>query len=104
MLSIQFHFRTELANRIRARVGSTWANSGGVVHSASTLINHPNYNMIVFDCDISIVRTATDIVFVGNTIQPGSFAGANYNFADDSLVWAAGWGVTEVRFIIFILC
>lgn len=86
----------------RARVGSTWANSGGTVHSIITIINHPEYDRIAFaDSDVAIVRTASAITYVNNAVQPGTFAGPNYNTGDNAVVWAAGWGLISVRNMIY---
>ncbi|XP_047994465.1 LOW QUALITY PROTEIN: trypsin CFT-1-like [Leguminivora glycinivorella] len=76
----------------RVRVGSSFANRGGVVHNAARIIAHPFYNPSTQDNDIAIVRLATRITFNINT-QPGPIAGANYNLADNEVVWASGWGL-----------
>ncbi|KOB66887.1 Trypsin, partial [Operophtera brumata] len=85
----------DAANRWRVRVGSTWANSGGVVHNLASIINHPSYNSRTYDNDVAVLRTATNINYVNNAVQPGSIAGANYNLGDNQVVWAAGWGTTS---------
>ncbi|XP_047027218.1 trypsin, alkaline C-like [Helicoverpa zea] len=83
------------ANRWRFRVGSTFANSGGVVHNVQQIINHPNYNQAkFFDLDFAILRSATAISF-NNNVRAVSIAGANYNLGDNQVVWAAGWGLTS---------
>ncbi|CAH0405205.1 unnamed protein product [Chilo suppressalis] len=82
------------AVRWRSRVGSTNANSGGVVINSASIINHPNYNRVTFDNDIAIIRLASIIHFT-MAIQPGSFAGAAYHLGDNQVVWAAGWGTTS---------
>nr|ADT80822.1 serine protease 52 [Mamestra configurata] len=82
------------ANRWRFRVGSSWANSGGVVHSVSQIINHPSYNGNTYNNDIAILRSATTIAF-NNNVRAVSIAGSNYNLADNQVVWAAGWGLTS---------
>jgi trypsin len=81
--------------RWQSRVGSTNANSGGVVYATSSIINHPDYNSALTENDVAIIRTSSNIVFT-NVIQPGSFAGSNYNLGDDQVVWAAGWGTLYV--------
>ncbi|CAG9796396.1 unnamed protein product [Diatraea saccharalis] len=78
----------------RFRLGSTFANSGGVVHLTSQIINHPQYNRVNYDNDIAIIRTSSNIVF-SNVVRQASIAGANYNLADNQVVWAAGWGATS---------
>nr|ABR88248.1 trypsin T5 [Heliothis virescens] len=81
-------------NRWRIRVGSTWANSGGVVHNLNANIIHPSYNSRTLDNDIAILRSATTFSF-NNNVRAASIAGANYNLADNQAVWAAGWGTTS---------
>ncbi|XP_004930042.1 trypsin, alkaline C [Bombyx mori] len=79
----------------RFRVGSTWANSGGVVHLLNRIIYHPNYNRFTADSDLCILRSSTNIV-LNNNVRPVNIAGANYNLADNQPVWAAGWGATSL--------
>ncbi|XP_026739095.1 trypsin, alkaline B-like [Trichoplusia ni] len=80
--------------RFRVRTGSTFANSGGVVHIVAVIFNHPNYNSVTLDNDIATMRTNNLIMFNTNT-QPAAIAGPNYNVADNQVVWAAGWGSTN---------
>ncbi|XP_049692546.2 trypsin, alkaline C isoform X2 [Helicoverpa armigera] len=79
------------ANQWRFRVGSTFANSGGIVHNVQQIINHPNYNHAIFDNDFAILRSVTVISF-NNNVRAVSIAGANYNLPDNQAVWTAGWG------------
>uniref|UniRef100_A0A2A4K6U2 Peptidase S1 domain-containing protein n=1 Tax=Heliothis virescens TaxID=7102 RepID=A0A2A4K6U2_HELVI len=82
------------ANRWRFRVGSSFASSGGVVHNVQQIINHPTYNVAArWDNDFAILRSASAISF-NNNVRAVSIAGANYNLADNQVVWAAGWGLT----------
>ncbi|PZC73448.1 hypothetical protein B5X24_HaOG200451 [Helicoverpa armigera] len=83
----------DAANRWRIRVGSTWANSGGVVHNVNANIVHQSWNQRTYDNDISILRASTTFSF-NNNVRAASIAGANYNLADNQAVWAAGWGTT----------
>ncbi|XP_052737775.1 trypsin CFT-1-like [Bicyclus anynana] len=78
----------------RVRVGSTNGNSGGAVHNVQRHITHPDY---MFDwhnirSDIGIVRLASAIVFGGN-VRAAPIAGANFHIADNTYVWAIGWGL-----------
>ncbi|KAG6460008.1 trypsin, alkaline C-like [Manduca sexta] len=81
----------ETVNTCRVRSGSTFANSGGVVHNLNSFLIHPNYNSRTRDYDIAIMRTATTIAF-NNAAQPAKIAGPNYIVGDNQVVWAAGWG------------
>ncbi|KAJ0182807.1 hypothetical protein K1T71_002176 [Dendrolimus kikuchii] len=84
----------DAANRWRTRVGSTFANSGGIVHTTNSIINHPNYNTRTLDNDVAVLRLSSTITF-NNNARAGSIAGANYNLGDNQVVWAAGWGTTS---------
>ncbi|CAH0581641.1 unnamed protein product [Chrysodeixis includens] len=84
-----------LIETIRVRVGSSYANSGGEVLPLATMLIHPKYSAIREHHDITILRTAVEIRYSA-TIQPAPIAGANYNLADNEVVWATGWGQTEL--------
>ncbi|XP_075975633.1 trypsin CFT-1-like isoform X2 [Anticarsia gemmatalis] len=84
----------DATNRWRIRVGSTWANSGGVVHILSHIIVHPNYDSRTYDNDVSLLRSSTAISH-NNQVRPATIAGPNYNLADNQVVWATGWGTTS---------
>ncbi|CAH0695420.1 unnamed protein product [Spodoptera exigua] len=78
----------------RVRVGSSFANSGGIVHTVSAIFVHPNFNQRIIDNDVAILRT-TNFIEYGNAVQPASIAGSFYNLPDNAVVWAAGWGTTS---------
>ncbi|KAJ8735779.1 hypothetical protein PYW07_007399 [Mythimna separata] len=78
----------------RVRVGSSFANSGGLVHTVIGIFVHPNYNPRTIDNDVAILRTTATIVF-GSVVQPAPIAGVNYNLRDNDTVIAAGWGTTS---------
>ncbi|CAD0195002.1 unnamed protein product [Chrysodeixis includens] len=80
--------------RWRVRVGSSNANSGGVVHHSQQIYNHPNYNSWNLDNDIAIIRVVSAFSF-NNHVRAASVAGSNYNLGDNQVVWAAGWGRTS---------
>ncbi|XP_026745784.1 trypsin, alkaline C-like isoform X2 [Trichoplusia ni] len=77
--------------RWQVRVGSTNANSGGVVHTVRSIINHPNYNAVTTDNDVAIIRVSSTFSF-NNNVRAASIAGPNYNLGDNQVVWATGWG------------
>ncbi|XP_075982192.1 trypsin, alkaline C-like [Anticarsia gemmatalis] len=72
----------------RARVGSTYAHSGGTLHTVSSLIIHPDYRT---GHDIALMRTTSPIVY-GDVVQPAPIAGPNYFLGDNEETWATGWG------------
>ncbi|KAJ8736129.1 hypothetical protein PYW08_006785 [Mythimna loreyi] len=80
--------------RWRIRVGSSFANSGGIVHTVIAIFVHPKYNSRTIDNDVAILRTTATIVF-GHLVQPAPIAGVNYNLRDNDTVIAAGWGTTS---------
>ncbi|XP_075974457.1 trypsin CFT-1-like [Anticarsia gemmatalis] len=92
VLSAAHCCQDDMLRRSRFRVGSTFANSGGVVHTVNRVIIHPDYSNIVFN-DIAILHTGTEIRY-NNAVRPGSFAGPNLNVPDNAGVWASGWGMT----------
>ncbi|KAG6458165.1 trypsin, alkaline C-like [Manduca sexta] len=75
----------------RARLGSSFATSGGVLYNIAAFNLHPNYNPRTIDSDIAIMRTSNSISYT-NVIQAAQIAGVNYNLRDNERVWAAGWG------------
>ncbi|XP_075982468.1 trypsin, alkaline C-like [Anticarsia gemmatalis] len=81
-------FRPLTVSIYRARVGSTFAHSGGTLHAASSLIIHPDYRT---DHDIALMHTASPIVY-SDVVQPAPIAGPNYQLLGDEEVWATGWG------------
>ncbi|XP_075974620.1 trypsin, alkaline B-like [Anticarsia gemmatalis] len=91
ILSAAHCFGNDILRRNRFRVGSTFANSGGVVHTVNRAIIHPRYSFPTND--LAILRTGTAIRY-NNSVRPGSFAGANVNVPDNANVWATGWGWT----------
>nr|ACR15970.1 serine protease 1 [Mamestra configurata] len=84
----------DAVGRWRIRVGSTWANSGGVVHNVNANIIHPSYNGNTLNNDIAILRSASTFSF-NNNVRAASIAGSNYNLGDNQAVWAAGWGTVS---------
>ncbi|XP_075982472.1 trypsin, alkaline C-like [Anticarsia gemmatalis] len=73
---------------IRARVGSTYANSGGILYNIQRIFIHPEYRV---DHDIAVMRVAGHFVY-SNVVHRASIAGPNYPLGDNEEVWAAGWG------------
>ncbi|XP_072940416.1 trypsin, alkaline C-like [Epargyreus clarus] len=91
ILSAAHCFIGDTINQWRIRVGSTNANSGGVVHNTNRILNHPNFNRVNLDNDVAILRSNTVFTF-SNVVRAASIAGSNYNLGDNQVVWAIGWG------------
>ncbi|XP_013133130.1 PREDICTED: trypsin, alkaline C-like [Papilio polytes] len=96
ILSAAHCFIGDSASMWRIRVGSTNANSGGVVHNTNSIIRHPSYNSRTQDNDVAILRSSSNFGF-NNNVRAGRIAGSNYNLADNQVVWAIGWGATSYR-------
>ncbi|KAJ8736128.1 hypothetical protein PYW08_006784 [Mythimna loreyi] len=84
----------DAVSRWRFRVGSTYASSGGVVHTCGSIKIHPSYNSRTMDSDVAIMHTTSTMSF-NNVVQAASVAGPNYSITDNQVVWAAGWGTTS---------
>ncbi|XP_047999850.1 trypsin, alkaline C-like [Leguminivora glycinivorella] len=87
-----FTFFTD-PQRFQIRVGSSFANRGGVVHNVLENIIHPDRNPSNYDIDVAIMRSASVIVF-NEAAQPAPISGPGYVMPDNSEVWATGWGRT----------
>lgn len=86
--------------RWRARVGSTFANTGGEVHKLRSIILHKEYNDVNLDNDIAILRTTKNFTY-NIEVQAALIVGASYELGDDKIVWAIGWGATYVSTLYF---
>ncbi|KAJ4451715.1 hypothetical protein ANN_03185, partial [Periplaneta americana] len=76
---------------ISFRAGSSIRGSGGSVHAASVLIQHPNYNSHTMDCDIAVVKVSTPFSF-GVGVQPISLTSSEPSTGETGVV--SGWGST----------
>ncbi|XP_052739011.1 trypsin, alkaline B-like [Bicyclus anynana] len=94
ILSASHCYRGFPAVRWRARVGSTYAHSGGIVHNTARIYHHPDFQSLIIDNNVAVLHMAVHFTFT-NTVQQGALAGANYNLADNQVVWAIGWGHTS---------
>lgn len=79
-------------------VGSLFTQSGGIAHQVSAIVNHQDYDANWISNDVSVVQTATVIVFTPN-VQPIAL-GSEYLGAG-VLATASGWGQTTVSLILF---
>nr|AAB28240.1 HSUP59 [Trichoplusia ni] len=77
-------------NQFRLRVGSSYVNSGGVMHNVNSLRYHPNYSDSSYRYDVGLVRTSSNIN-QNNNVRPAPIAGSNYNLGNNQNVWATGW-------------
>ncbi|XP_001662078.2 chymotrypsin-2 [Aedes aegypti] len=77
-----------LANT-RVVVGTHLLNSGGVAHNSARIVNHPSYNANTLANDVSLVQTASVIIF-NNLAQTINLSATFINTASGAL--ASGWG------------
>ncbi|CAH4031062.1 unnamed protein product [Pieris brassicae] len=79
-------------NYWRARLGSSRASSGGIVHYMRAFLFNPSYDSFSSDGDVAILRTLQTIQYGGRV----ALAGRNYVVADNSPVTLLGWG--DIRY------
>lgn len=96
-MCIYFYFSRLITLQFRARVGSSYHQSGGVVHAIRRITNNREYDSFTLDSDVSVLLVTTPFVFNDN-VSPAAIAGTNYVFGDNQALWAMGWGQTVVRF------
>lgn len=75
-----------------AVVGAVRRQFDGVAYIINKVMRHENFNLALIHNDISLIRTAREIVFTAN-IQP--IALPKQNDMGDTLVVASGWGNTK---------
>lgn len=80
-------------------VGSVLLNSGGISHPASAFIIHPDYNSTSLLNDVSVVQTATTILFTAY-VQPIPLAAET--IGGGVLAIGSGWGRTSVSCVYYI--
>ncbi|XP_014356523.2 trypsin CFT-1 [Papilio machaon] len=79
----------------RIRVGSNYANSGGIVHIISRIINHPDFHTFYYENDIAVLHSVS--VLTSNNVRPASIAGPNYIVPDTQPLLAVGWGKSSAN-------
>nr|AFO68326.1 trypsin [Heliothis virescens] len=89
VLSAAHCFYGDHVSQWRVVLGSSFAHSGGNVHTINTITLHPQYDALNFD--VAIVRLNSPAAYSVN-VQPGSIAGSNYHVADGASVTHVGWG------------
>lgn len=76
-------------NGFRVRVGTILWNSGGVAHTSSRYVNHPNYDPHSLRADIAVVQTATVIAFNTN-VQAIALGSTAVGGGQNAII--TGWG------------
>lgn len=80
----------------RARVGSSYGNSGGTIYTISRITPHPDFLPVSRVDDIAVLRTTISIQYLAGLVAPARIAGGAYTLATYQAVWAIGWGATSV--------
>ncbi|XP_034827066.2 trypsin, alkaline A-like isoform X2 [Maniola hyperantus] len=93
VLSAAHCYAIELVGLIRwrARLGSASDKVGGVQHTLTRFIMHPDFVHITLRSDVAIVILTTPAT-LSNKIKPARIAGPNYPLPDNLRVYVAGWG------------
>jgi trypsin len=76
-------------NGFRVRVGTINWNSGGVAHTSTRYVNHPNYDRNTLRADIAVVQTATAIGFNSN-VQAIALGSTQVGGGQNAII--TGWG------------
>ncbi|CAH0596415.1 unnamed protein product [Chrysodeixis includens] len=75
----------------RARVGSTYRNSGGTIYIINRFTVHASFSPTTFVNDIAVLRTTWTMSYNAN-VQPARIAGTAYSIGNNQNVNAIGWG------------
>ncbi|XP_045449171.1 trypsin CFT-1-like [Melitaea cinxia] len=95
IMSAAHCFIFDQTNNWRIRAGSSSAHSGGTVYYVNQIIIHKNFDLRTYDSNIAILRTASPISIVTNTVHVATIPSSIYNLPDNQAVWAVGWGTTS---------
>ncbi|XP_068624672.1 trypsin CFT-1-like isoform X2 [Battus philenor] len=78
----------------RVRVGATFLNTGGTVHSVSTVIVHERYNRPVRDNDVAVVVLSTSVTISGS-VNTTAIPPPGAALPDGATLVHIGWGRTD---------
>ncbi|CAG9578680.1 unnamed protein product [Danaus chrysippus] len=81
-------------SKLRVRLGSTYASSGGQVQEVSRIIMHAQYNKFLLINDVAVIRLQ-NAVTLSNEIQIARIAGPQYILPDNTPLNVIGWGTTS---------
>nr|AAF74732.1 trypsin precursor AiT6 [Agrotis ipsilon] len=91
VLSAAHCYFGDVPSEWRVLLGTSFASSGGSLHTVSQLVLHAGYSPATLDNDVAIVRLAQPAVY-SNVIQPARIPGSNYDLPDNTLLTTVGWG------------
>ncbi|XP_045763666.1 uncharacterized protein LOC123866256 [Maniola jurtina] len=83
------------AGLIRARVGSTFSNTGGRVYTSFRFGTHPLYNPVTSDYDVAYVRVVPRMSFNGTNVRAVELAPRDSAVAPGTIFTVSGWGATK---------
>jgi trypsin len=78
----------------RVTVGTVSLSSGGVTHTSSRIVGHPNYNPNTLRADVGVIQTATVMGFNANV---GTVALGSTQVGAGVAAIITGWGGTSGR-------
>ncbi|XP_053615634.1 trypsin CFT-1-like [Plodia interpunctella] len=78
----------------RIRAGTATRNSSGFIFEILHAINHPNFDNMTLDSDITVVRLATQLTY-SPTIQQATIIAPGFEFPANIPVKYIGWGLTS---------
>lgn len=91
----QWHYSQP--ENVQVVVGARLLSSGGTHYALDRIVNHPRFNILTIENDVSVLRTVRSITWTRNIQRialPGSMHG-------DLLAVVSGWGQIKVSVWIF---
>lgn len=82
------------ASELSVRAGSSIRNNGGVVIPVETFYQHPQFDPLSYDFDISVLKLSAPLSF-NSSISPISMANLNQDIPVGTKSIVTGWGYTE---------
>ncbi|XP_039746143.1 trypsin-2-like [Pararge aegeria] len=83
------------ASKITARIGSTFANSGGMQYTSRYFRAHPFYNPMIIDYDVAYLRTMLRMELDGVNTKAIALPPSGTPVAPGTILTVSGWGATS---------
>lgn len=85
---------------VQVVVGARLLSSGGTHYALDRIVNHPRFNILTIENDVSVLRTVRSITWTRN-IQRIALPESGLPIHGDLLAIVSGWGQTKVSAGIF---
>ncbi|XP_036329071.1 trypsin-1-like isoform X2 [Rhagoletis pomonella] len=82
------------AEKLKVRIGSSEASSGGQLLRVNEIVQHEKFNYSNVDYDFSLLRLDKEIQFSENK-KSVKLPGASDEFMDGDICYVTGWGNTQ---------